>query len=72
MFDKSYEVRTWVKRLGERWVVNFRPIAQCACKHFKDVLLSTDQKVSWGTGGLLVSVVAAEWSTVWKVDLLVP
>lgn len=57
-------MRTWVKPLGERWVVNFRPIAQGACRHFKDVILSIDQKVSWGTGRLLVSVVAAEWSTV--------
>lgn len=59
-FDRGYEVRTWIKCLGERWVINFRPIPQGAYRHFKDVILSIDQKGSWGKRGLLVSVVAAE------------
>lgn len=71
-FGKSYEVRTWVKCLGERWVVNFRPIPQGVCRHFKDAMLSIDQKDLWGTRGLLFSVVAAEWPAVWKADLLMP
>lgn len=29
-FDRSYEVRTWIKCLSERWVINFRPIPQGA------------------------------------------
>lgn len=33
-FDRSYEVKAWVKSLCERWVVNFRPPAQGAYRHF--------------------------------------